>query len=142
MKSYPGTSHHYASVVVFSFLLLLCGCFLHPDYSIALPNGYKLSRIWKGAHTIVNERNFLVVGLTVQKYAVVGNIVTGYVSDENMADVPETLRGKTGYFVLDTATANLQDGLGEDKWRNVLELHNITSLPALKTPSRKDAKWF
>lgn len=142
MKSYPGTSHHYASVVVFPFLLLLCGCFLHPDYSIALPNGYELARIWKGAHTIANERNFLVVGLSIQKYAVVDSVVTGYVSDENMADVPEALRGKVGYFVLDTATGNLEDGLSEDKWRETLKSHGIMSPPPLKAPSRKDAKWF
>jgi len=142
MNRYRPISYGWRVLVVLAFPLLLCCCFLHPDYRIALPNEYELWRTSKGAYTIANERDFLVVGRTVQKYAVMGSIVTGYVSDENMADVSETLRGKTGYFVLDTATANLQDGLGEDKWRNVLELHNITSLPALKTPSRKDAKWF
>lgn len=138
MKTCRGGKYHRAAGMVLAVLLPVCGCFWKGDYGIALPNDYELARIWSGAYTIANEQRALVVGLTVTKYAVKGSIVTGLVTHKRVED-HSGLMGKEGYFVLDTATGALQDGLSEQEWRETLASRGISPPPVLKEPSRKDA---
>jgi len=98
-------------------LLALClaGC-AERSFTILLPNGYILSVMPEYASNIIDKDWVVVVGSRIREYAVVGKIVTGYVTHEN---VPSGFaKARTGYFLFDTANGDLLEGLNDEEWRD------------------------
>lgn len=109
------------------------------DYAIELPNGYELVR-FNGLETgIVAPGGRLVINPTVREYAVLGDLVVGN------ADVPERLEGQpapfrtaAGYFVLNTDSGEIADGLTDEAWRAKLAELGIGDEPKLNRPTPFD----
>lgn len=117
--------------------MLLTGGIACGDYAVALPNGYRLHRVHNKAVLIARpDSGGVVIAANVDRYAVVRNIVVGHVSQaehefERSLSVP-------GYFLLDTSTGKVTQGLDVETWRARLKQVGIPEVPSLAAPSRWD----
>jgi hypothetical protein len=118
---------------------LLAGCW---DYSVRLPNGFRLVRLNGAERVIVLPDNRVLIDPDVRKYAVVNEVVVGF------AEIPEPLpqfpkepppaRQKAGYFIVDTKSAKVWDGTSKEAWLAQLRVLGIEREPHLKRPSPFD----
>ncbi len=110
-----------AALVLFVF----SGC--NTDYEVPLPAKYVLGRLSPGEFVIVApDHRHILVGPTVDEYAVVGSIITGQV---------RTAKGARSYFVIDTNGSALFEGLGSDDWNRKLATFGIREVH-LAPPTR------
>ena len=86
-------------------------------YHTALCNGYDLVRMNGYEVVVANSRNDVVTQGTVMMFDVKSPYITGYTSSEHMASDTDPL---DGYFVLDTISGNISNGLSENAWRKKL----------------------
>lgn len=119
--------------------LTACG-----DYSICLPNGYRLVTA-SGGFVVTDEplgpgtSVEIVVSSDVAKYDVVGELVVGHVTThEGMAPI-EKRQSKPGYFIVNTGTGWVVTGLTRAHWRAKLASRGVTEAPWLTQPSSLDA---
>jgi hypothetical protein len=123
--------------------LLVVAC-VQGDFSIALPGEWQLMRSASGEYAVFktepnsNEMKILI-GPTVDRYQVLGAVITGHVSPWHGPNAPE--RPMPGYFVVDTATDRVWQGLDERAWRQRLREFGVTEEPQLKWPTRHDRQY-
>ncbi len=122
--------------------LFTTGCW---DYEIALPHGWKLSQ-WSAGENVVlkpapgSSRIATLVGPTVDRYQVVEHFVLGHV-DALPDAVHYGFRSSPGYFIVDTATNRVWQGLDELAWRQQLRELGIAEEPQLHWPTRYDTQY-
>ena len=108
----------------------LCGCIPFPtsDYSIDLPKGYSLVRQYSQTVCLCNAEGSVVVQPHVDAYQVLPNVIVGHVQkhkDQYWKSVP-------GYFVVDTTTGKVYQGLSEAAWLKHLRKFGVRSRPVLQ----------
>src|SRR5690606_8093636 len=107
-----------------------------------LPGGWELLS-WRGygymIHKVDEQSNAVevVIGPTVKRCQVIGAVITGQVVAEP-PEIDPRLRPTSGYFVVETATGRVWQGLDEATWRQRLRDVGITGEPALKRLSMFD----
>jgi hypothetical protein len=118
-----------------SLAALLGGCNGCSDYSVGLPNGYRLARnsaestdIFKSSTRIEATVPPNIIELNVQ-----GDLVFGQAVHSPMA----SRKSVAGYFILDTKHERAQVGLTKEKWLAELKKFGISEEPKLKKPSRR-----
>ncbi len=111
----------------------LSGC---GDYSVSLPGGYELTRVYAGTVLIHHPEKGVVVDANVDAYDVTDGFVIGHVSIAD--ELPEKEFSKPGYFILNTKTHELKQGLDREGWVKSLKAVGKTIEPVLKSPSRYD----
>jgi hypothetical protein len=113
--------------------MLACG----GGWRTSLPNHYQL--VYANAYEVAIARpeSSIVVYPSIVEYAVIGDIVTG------RADIPRTFPGQpapqrraSGYFLLNTATGVVSDGLSMPEWHAELRRAGIEDEPDLERPRR------
>mgnify|MGYP000294716043 CR=1 FL=1 len=104
------------------------------DYAITLPNNYSLVRVYSGAVLIAHDKDGVVVEANVDGYAIVGSLIVGHSSKAEME--PERDLSKPGYFVLDTVSHSVIQGLDKKNWLTQLGGHGILTEPVLIRPER------
>lgn len=134
--------HHLAragAVVLVAFAMTACS-----DWAMRLPGEWVLSR-WSAGEYVVfkageDGRIENQVGPTVEGYRVFGKVVTGRVGPSDFPGEHPT----PGYFVVDTATHRVWQGLDEAAWRERLRQLGIHRPPGLKRPSwwDGDREWY
>ena len=107
------------------------------DYSVGLPRGYTLIRVYSGAVLIANPSHEIIISPNIDKYEVIGNIVIGHVSREGLPS-NEAADSVPGFFILDVRNGTIQQGLTEQAWLLALNKLGITERPNLHKPSRFD----
>lgn len=112
---------------------LLSGC---GDYSVHLPGGYFLVQVYPGAVLIDHVDRPIAIDANVDGYKVYGKLVVGHVSTPKPP--PEYPDSIPGYFILNTETHEVNQGLEKQVWLNSLRILGITSEPSLSKPSRFD----
>ena len=105
--------------------LFLTAC--HSDYVIPLPNAYFLARVTSKENIIGDPNGRAVVGPTVDKYAIRGDIVLGSVA----------LNGEHSWFILDTRTRRLRT-MSYDEWKRELRTMHVDESTVVP-PSRLHA---
>jgi hypothetical protein len=95
---------------------------------IALPNGYYLQPDQNGQTELTKRSGQHVTALPVAAYSVSGEIVTGAFGQEPregshsyLNDLPFSGTPETRYFVLDTRTGRLDQGLDSAAWHQRLQ---------------------
>lgn len=123
-------------ILTFSFLyaVLMCaGCGMSDINSIDLPNKYHLV-MTSGSEAVVctpGPGNEVVLGPNIKSYAIYGRFVVGYEKREAYPDAKLSFR--EGYFILNTSSGNIQNGLRFEDWQKHLQTVGINS-PDLKKP--------
>lgn len=112
-------------------LLISCG-----DYSVSLPNGYSLARIYSGAILIHHTSKGVVINANVDRYKVLDEFIVGHVTLAELT--PERNYSKPGYFIINTKTNEVKEGLDKQVWLETLKKMKIMSEPDLSKPSRFD----
>jgi len=125
------------TVAVLIVVGLSAGCG-NGDYVISLPNGYALYRSAPDIFFIGNEKT-VVVDAIVKEYAVVGNIVTGYVEHRYQRPASERRGLSGGYFVINTLNKKCSKELDKKAWVDELASEGISPPPELKQPIPADA---
>jgi hypothetical protein len=125
---------------VVGLCMLAAGC---GDYTIDLPGGYLLVRVSSEEVLISDPRHVVVIMPTVDLYNVQGHLVVGHVSVPNLPPDPDPPRGekaktRPGYFVINTQTREVKDGLEKRMWLELLQTLGVKAQPDLKRPSRFD----
>lgn len=92
---------------------LIAGC---GDYEIPLRHGYILGRISSGTFVVVDPSRHVVVGPTVDRCQVVGDLFIGRVSIDN---------GPPSYFIVNMRSRIVQRGLSETEWRRQLATNGV-----------------
>ncbi len=126
-----------------SAALLLVGC-QQGDFSVALPGGWHLSRWSSGEYVVLRTAKSsneieVMIGPTVDRYQVFGVVIVGHVGPWKGVNAPD--RPVLGYFVVDTATQRVWEGLDEAAWRQRLRELGITEDPQLHRPTRHDRQY-
>jgi len=119
--------------VAFYFWFLLFG----RDYSISLPGGYSLIRVYAGAILMADKNHSKIISPNIDGYKVFGHIVIGHVSSDNLPP-EEAADSQPGYFILDIQSGTVLQGLDEQRWLDLLQKYGITKKPGLHKPSRFD----
>jgi hypothetical protein len=101
-----------------------------PDFQRQLPNGYVLIDTSSGVVSITDQQCSVLIGPTVDELGIRGATVMGHFTP--YPQVPTT--GVPGYFILDTHTGKLEQGLDRPAW----EKRVGPSLPGLYKPVRMD----
>ena len=144
MKSMPIGLHHLAgrfkSMRIFCWRMvlfaLLYGC-SHPDYSVALPQGYELVRGNDVDIFITSAAHSIVIDGTIVRYAVVVNryVVGQQDTTEVKRKEPKGFSvGKGGWFLLDTQTRTVQTELSESDWKEKVIQLSAGKIPELTVP--------
>lgn len=108
------------------------------DYSVQLPSGYSLDRIYSNAILITGPPyGDIVIHANVDKYQVIGNFILGHAAQAELS--PEKELSKPGYFLIDTKTKTVIESLNEQDWLSHIEKAGIKEKPNLRAPSRFDA---
>jgi hypothetical protein len=114
------------------FCILLSGC---TDFKIELPNGYILFRANATEIYIIDPNRLvdrIVVEPHIEKYNVIDKVVVGYAvlakGEMKEYSIP-------GYFILETETGTVTQGLSKDAWVKKLKELGINSEPKLKAPT-------
>jgi len=116
-------------LILFILLLALNNC--GGDYNKNLPNNYKLARTSSSEVSIYEPGGKGIIAPNIDRYAVIGDIVVGYVEKPQP---PADLEGSNpvlGYFILNTKTHELLQGYGKEKWLEKLRLYGINEEPKL-----------
>jgi hypothetical protein len=113
------------------FSVSACG-----DYSIRLPGNYALTRVYAGAVLINHPEKGVVIDANIDAYAVLGSLVVGHVAVAEQS--PEKELSKPGYFILNTKTHEVRQGLDKKVWLDSLKTLGTTTEPSLGKPSRFD----
>lgn len=106
------------------------------DYSVRLPGSYVLTRIYAGAVLINHPGKGIVVDANIDGYKVLGDHVVGHVAPADLS--PEKEHSKPGYFLLNTKTHEVKQGLDKKAWLESLKKIGINDEPNLSKPSRFD----
>lgn len=107
------------------------------DYSVHLPDSYVLTRIYAGAVLINHPEKGIVVDANIDGYTVLGDhVVVGHVTAADLS--PEKEHSKPGYFLLNTRTHDVKQGLDKKTWLESLQKIGISNEPNLSKPSRFD----
>jgi hypothetical protein len=99
----------------------------HARQVIALPNGYYLEPNQKGQTELVKRSGHTVVPAPIAAYSVAGEIVAGALGGampegrSYANDLPFHGGSDTRYFVLDTRSGRLDQGLDDAAWHKRLE---------------------
>ena len=124
--------------LVFALSILIsvpaCG-----DYSVSLPGGYSLVRIYAGAVLISHAEKGVVIEANIDGYKVIGGLVVGHVIAAELP--PEKAFSKPGYFILNTQTHEIKQGLNKKDWLDSLQSLGIHGEPHLGKPSRFDKNY-
>lgn len=86
------------------FNITACG-----DYSVRLPNNYELIRVYAGAVLIGAPEGGVRIEANIDGYKVLGDLVVGHVTVAEHS--PEKEMSKPGYFILNTKTHEVRQGL-------------------------------
>lgn len=124
-------------VLILPVMFFLCYTLFGSDYSIPLPSGYKLSRVYAGAVMLCGTEHDVLLCPNVDLYDVRAHIVIGHVSTEGLSE-HAARESIPGYFVLDTKKGVLNKGLSKDEWLQLLRKYGVASRPVLHRPSRFD----
>lgn len=116
--------------------LILVGSTSCVDYSIQLPGGYSLVRVYRQAVVISHPDKGIVIEANIDKYKVMGSLVVGHVILAERP--PESEYSKPGYFILNTFTHEYRQGLDKGSWLDALRAAGVASEPKLDKPSRFD----
>ena len=113
------------------------------DYAVPLPGGYELVRVGAGEVLLSEPRRGVVVDINIDGYGVHGPIVVGHVSKparpaEQRLPLGFKDESRPGYFIADTRTGDIKQGLDRQAWLSALGALGITKEPTLKKPSRFD----
>jgi hypothetical protein len=103
-------------------MMLGCG-----DYEIPLRNGYFIARVSSDTWVIVGPDHNVLVGPSVDQYAIKGDVVAGRVRPSDDAAVT--------YFVLNTRTGTTINIRDEGAWRRELARQHIQDV-VLVRPAR------
>jgi len=118
--------------------------YLHPDYVVELPNGYRLARTESHDISIAAPEGCYdlpgqpvppeIIRLNVEGDVVFGQIRRNpelrYIGE---FEVPALIDGN---FIFDTTTGKLEIGLDRESWLAALKQHGIDKDPSLEKPSR------
>jgi len=121
-----------ALIVVLS--ISACG-----DYSVRLPGGYTLIRVYAGAVLINHPAKTEWIKANIDGYKVLNELVVGHVIIAEHS--PEREMSKPGYFILNTKTHEMKQGLDKKAWLGSLQALGITDEPILSKPSRFDKNY-
>lgn len=125
-----------ASVALFVALVAICDCW---DYSVDLPNGYRLVRLNSYEVAIVLPDNRMLIDPDVRRYAISGSVVAGFAEvPKSLPQQPPPPRQQEGYFIVNTETGDVWDSLSQEAWLERLRLLGIESELKLKRPSPFD----
>ena len=119
--------------------ILLCSCGMY-DYTIALPNGYRIVRLNADEVVVVGREGSLdsaSIDPTIDGYAVVGDLVVGHASpppDSPHARV-RVQRTKAEFFIVDTKSGTAWASSEREEWIASLHERGITGVPDLRPPS-------
>jgi hypothetical protein len=112
-------------------LALVGSCGGSSDYVRPLPNGYRFVRANVHEAAIADSAGWLVVGPTVTQLGHTSDIVFGTIVRYEDAD---SVKGRTGHFLLDTRTREVRTGLSESDWLAVLAARGVRHRPKLESP--------
>ena len=101
-----------------------------PNFTVSLPNGYKLVQFSGSDVGLGNPQMGLTVSPVIDGYSVVGDLVVGHVRKgrSGWASVP-------GYFVLDTSNGAVHSGLTKKRWKSLLLDYGVRQVPSLRRPT-------
>jgi hypothetical protein len=119
------------------FLGSLFGC---GDYAVSLPGGYSLVRIYGGAILISHSSKGVVINANIDSYKVLDELIVGHVTVAELP--PEKDYSKPGYFIINTKTHEVGEGLDRMAWLEALRKINIVTEPKLSKPSRFDKDYL
>ena len=125
------------------YLVLAClvvvGTISCGDYSVQLPGGYSLVRVYGQTVLISRPGEGVVIEASIDNYAVVGSLIVGH---SRLADQPpESEYSKPGYFIIDTQTHEAKQGLDKSSWLKALKAAGVSGEPKLHRPSRSDRNY-
>jgi hypothetical protein len=123
-----------------ALLLSAVGTVSCGDFSVELPGGYSLVRVY-GQTVLISgpSHQGVVIEASIDGYAVIGSLVVGHA---RIADQPpESEYSKPGYFILDTHTHEAKQGLEKSSWLEALRAAGIPTEPKLHRPSRFDKNY-
>ena len=112
---------HVALVGLVFTVLTACG-----DYEIQLRRGYILGRTSSETFVVVDPSRHVIVGPTVDRCRVEGDLFIGRVS---------TRGDQHSFFIVDMRTGNIQRGLRETEWRRQLTASGVTDYRLIR-PTR------
>ena len=117
-----------AALVLFVAWLIFSG-----RYRIELTNGYRLSRLNRHRVTVTEtlRGDYPVISGNVEKYAVGMPFIVGYASTNNM---PADTNILAGYFIVNTDSRHVLQGLSEDHWKTELARIHWRSVQLEKVP--------
>lgn len=118
-------------VLTMVFSMSACG-----DYSVRLPNNYELIRVYAGAVLIGAPEGGVRIEANIDGYKVLGDLVVGHVTVAEQS--PEKEMSKPGYFIVNTKTHEVKQGLDKKAWLDALKAQGVNSEPSLGKPSRFD----
>lgn len=103
--------------------ILLSGC---GEKEVELEGGYKYVQLDGASYTITNRENRMVVAPNVSRYKIFGSYVVGERKD---ADIDDRLSRNFGFFILDTRTGELLEGLSQANFEEELRARHLNSHP-------------
>ena len=107
--------------------------FVGRDYYRELPNGYKLHDYGGDDIAIQNPDSKIIIGPVVSQYSHYDGVVFGFVVGSEKLD--QDWVGVPGYFIIDTKTRDVVNGMLENEWVRQLEERKITKqFQAMRTP--------
>jgi hypothetical protein len=117
------------------------------DYSISLPNGYRIIRFNADEFGLAgSEGTADAVGIdpTIDGYAVLGGVVAGHAEPPREflgAGVPAP-RMEAEFFVVDTRSGYVWQGTDRSAWLAELRKLGVNDPPLLKSPTFWDSLHF
>jgi hypothetical protein len=123
-------------VLALSALISMSAC---GDYSIRLPGGYCLVRIYAGAVLISHGEKGVAIDANIDGYEVIGDLVVGHVIAADLP--PEKTFSKPGYFILNTKSNEITQGLDKKVWLDSVQALGVHGEPRLSKPSRFDKNY-
>lgn len=110
-------------VALVPFPLVAC----HSDYVIRLPNGYFLARVTSKENVVAEPGGKAVIGPTVDKYAIKGDVVVG----------SSVRNDDRSWFILDTRLRQIRN-VSYSEWKNELRTLDLRESDVV-APSRLQA---
>jgi hypothetical protein len=111
-------------------LVALIGFVSLQNYHTNLCNGYRFVRMNGYEVVIANQKNDVLTRGTVAMFAVKSPLVTGYTSSKHMSPDTDPV---DGYFLLDTVSGTVDEGMTERAWRQKLS-ELLWEHPAMRRP--------
>lgn len=124
--------------IIFAVILTpILDIVLGRNYDITLPNGYSLNRVQEKEMFMTDSDDTIVISPNIDEYKVSDDIVIGHVSVEDV-QTDNTGYSKPGYFLVDTQTDEIKQGLREGVWRGTFSRYGIDRDYELSKPSVLD----